>query len=168
MSFVIVTKNQYILASKIHHITMNEHTEYIDIRNSSGRVVSTKNNYFNITILYVPETTVQGHNGLGREDLRECHVTIKSAVNAHKVFQDLVSQIREQMPDQLYLDKALERMIGSVDIKELEDQDKYLLEPSQQSSQRKSNDSNSKKVRRTGKTKRRSKKVLRKSKRSRK
>lgn len=166
---VIVTKNQYLLASKINHITMNEHTEYIDIRNSSGRVVSEKSSYYNICILYVPETTQVGHNGLGREELRECNVHIKSAVNAYKVFKDLVEQIREQMPDQLYLDKALERMIGGVDIKELEQQDQYMLKASeQQSSQRKSRDSNSKKVRRTGKAKRRSKKVLRKSKRSRK
>ena len=39
---VIVTKNQYLLASKIHHITMSEHIDYLDVRNSSGRIKKNK------------------------------------------------------------------------------------------------------------------------------
>ena len=108
---VIVTKNQYLLASKIHHITMSEHIDYLDVRNSSGRMTSVKNCWYNLSIIYSPETTQQGHNnGLGRGDeIRECAVQIRTAVDAHKVFRDLIQQIREQMPDQLYLDTALER-----------------------------------------------------------
>lgn len=164
---VIVTQNQYILASKINHITMDEQLNHIEVRNKAGHCHTVMDRYFQITVIYTPEAS-QTNNAYGNstgnrgDEIRECAVVIRSAVNAHAVFKNLIQQIREQMPDQLYLDTALERMLTGTDLESLKDQDakhdeyqleiNHALKPSP------------KKVRRPGKAKRASKKVLRRTK----
>lgn len=118
---VIVTKNQYVLAHKIHHITMDQQISYQDVKIANNKYKTVKDVYYNITILYVPETNVNNNN---RDEVRECNVIIRGAVDAHKVFSSLIEQIREQMTDSLYLDKALENMLSTVDVKSLEIKDK--------------------------------------------
>lgn len=116
---VIVTQNQYILAHKINHITMDEQVQYHEVRSSSGRYRTVIDKYFQITVIYIPEQT-QANSSNGREpDPKECSVIIRGAASAHKVFANLIQQIREQMPDQLYLDTALERMLAGVNMEEL-------------------------------------------------
>lgn len=166
---VIVTQNQYLLASKIHHIVMDEVTNFIDIRDKNGRQRSFKDQHYVIQIIYSPENVNSQNNGTIRnsDEQRECSVTIRSAVNAHKVFRDLIQQIREQMPDQLYLDTALERMIAASDVSSLaerdaDDEDNQLLFDLQVKEKR--NDRKPKKIRKPRKTKGRNQKVLRKSK----
>jgi len=172
---VIVTQNQYLLASKIHHITMDENVNYIDAKTQSGRNISIRDVHFTITVIYSPELVQTSNSGTLRnqEEQRECTVVIRGAVNAHKVFKDIVEQIREQMPDQLYLDTALERMISGVDVSALalkdEDDKKDDLAglfTTLNQIKRSLNDRSTKKVRKPGKTKRTSKKVLRRAKRS--
>lgn len=168
---VLVTQNQYILAAKINHITMDEQIQHQEVRSTNGRYKTRVDRYFQITVIYTPEASQnqqnfnsKGHNG---EETRECSVILRGHVHAHNVFTNLIQQIREQLPDQLYLDTALERMIAGTDIEGLkgedrkfEDSDSFMLEaPSVKSS--------SKKVRATGKAKRASKKVLRGTKRKR-
>lgn len=180
---VIVTQNQYVLAAKIHHITMDENIDYVDARNKHGRNVSVKNASYTITIIYVPDNP--SNNSSNRNDeSRECTVVLRNAVTAHKIFKDLIEQIREQMPDQLYLDKALERMLAGVDSAKLEAQDasdakddffslatapitkmkklRKLLKAT--AKRKKPNDRKAKAVRGLGKAKRGSKGVLRKTK----
>lgn len=167
---VIVTQNQYILASKIHHVTMDEQINHNEVRAKNGRCHTVIDRYYQITVIYSPEnsqvTNQYGNNSGNRGDeMRECCVVIRGAVNAHLVFKNLIQQIREQMPDQLYLDTALERMITGMDLDALKDKDanednfaleiKHATKPSP------------KKVRATGKAKRASKKVLRGAKRKR-
>lgn len=160
---VIVTQNQYILATKIHHITMDEQFDHKEIYLHNGRRKTVVEKYFQITVIYTPDTTAQQHNGNARHDeIRECSVILRGAVNAHLVFKNLIQQIREQMPDQLYLDKALENMLAGIDLnslKEKDAEDKLLLEIG--------NDRSAKTVRRARKTKRAGKAVLRKSKKRR-
>lgn len=159
---VIVTENQYILAQKIHHITMDERVEYAEIRSSAGRYRTIKDSYYQILVYYTPEVTAAGHHN-GREDIRECQVTVRGHVNAHRLFKSLVSQIREQMPDELYLNKALEDMLAGIDEKNLElkdNDDRMCLKED-------SSVASTKKVRRTRKAKRTGKAVLRKSKKRR-
>ena len=156
---VIVTQNQYLLASKIHHITMDEQVNYQDIRDERGRHRSIKDVHYVIQIIYAPEN-VNSNNGQLRsqDEQRECSVTIRTAVNAHKVFKDLIQQIREQMPDQLYLDTALERMISQMDMATLQakdDQDKEEMATFGIKALEKKNDRKPKKVRKPRKTKRR-------------
>jgi hypothetical protein len=165
---VIVTQNQYLLASKIHHITMDEVVNYVDVRNQHGKNISLRDTHYVIQIIYAPDN-VNTNNGQIRnqEEQRECSVTIRTAANAHKVFKDLIQQIREQMPDQLYLDTALERMLSGVNLTTLVDRDeddkKHEFVMTLKALEKK-NDRCAKKVRKPRKTKRTNKKVLRRSK----
>lgn len=166
---VIVTQNQYLLASKIHHITLDENVNYIDARNKYGKSISIRDVTYQITIIYSPDSVIGVNNSTSRsaEEQRECSVVIRSATNAHKVFKDLIQQIREQMPDQLYLDTALERMIANIDLTSLIEsdvrnkEDEYSDKPT---IMEKKHDRKSKKIRKSGKAKRANKSVLRKSK----
>lgn len=159
---VIVTQNQYILASKIHHVTMDESTNHIEIYVNNGRRHTITERTFNITVTYTPEDSSPSTSlsNSRNQDMRECSVTIRGAVNAHLVFKNLIQQIREQMPDQLYLDTALERMIEGMDLDDLKDQDVRNAKLEEV----KADDRSTKKVRRPRKAKRANKKVLRKSK----
>jgi len=165
---VIVTQNQYILASKINHITMDEQHQYIEVRHKNGRTTTVLDKYFQITVIYTPETS-QGGNAFSSssrsDETRECSVIIRGPHSAHLVFKNLIQQIREQMPDQLYLDTALERMLTGVDAESLKDKEAgegdYTLDLEMK------DDRSTKKIRSSGKTKRASKKVLRGAKRKR-
>lgn len=165
---VIVTQNQYLLASKIHHITMDENVNYVEVRTTAGKLVSLRDAHYVIQIIYSPENVANNNGQLRSSDeQRECSVTIRSAVDAYKVFKDLIQQIREQMPDQLYLDTALERMIANADLASLQERDAENEEDKFTVSLtvvEKKNDRRAKKIRKPRKTKRTSKKVLRRSK----
>ena len=174
---VLVTQNQYILAHKIHHITLDEVVNHDEVRSRVGKVISKKDISYIIHVVYSPEEVSTQNSGMMKNNYeqRECTVTIRNVVNAHKVFRDLIQQIREQMPDQLYLDTALERMIATNSVVSVDDKGQYedLNEDEDDDwghlptyREKRKYDGGSKKVRKSGKTKRRSKKVLRKSKRS--
>jgi len=120
---VIVTTNQYILASRINHILLQENVSHIDVRNKQGKYVSIKNCEYLIDIWYVPESASNP------DKQQNCTVTLKSRVDAHKVFKSIVEQIREQMPDTLYLREALEKMLAgsSIENNRYNDDDEYEL-----------------------------------------
>ncbi len=155
MSIVVVTQNQYLVASKIHYVNLNEHYEHIELGYGVKRQ-SFKEFTHTIHIVYTPDSQ-QAQQSLGRDDHKECSVQIRGKVNAHRIFRDLIRQIREQTPDQLYLDKALEVLLG----KELDllAEDEELLEAKEIY-----RDRSAKKVGGPRKTKRSSEVVLRKSK----
>jgi hypothetical protein len=167
---VIVTQNQYILASKINHVTMDEQINTVELIGLNGRRYSFLDKYYQITVIYTPEASQVTNNfgnssGNRGDEVRECSVIVRGAVNAHLIFKNLIQQIREQMPDQLYLDTALERMLTSTDMESLKDKDSkeddFKLEI------KNATKLSSAKVRKTGKTKRASKKVLRGTRRKR-
>lgn len=158
---VIVTQNQYILASKIHHITMDEQISHEEVR-INNKYSTVKSKYYQITVIYSPDMSQNQHNNGRHDETRECSVIIRGAVNAHLVFKNLIQQIREQMPDQLYLDKALENMLAGVDLPALADKDKddeFQLEEKHVVRSPKA-------IRKPRKTKGRGKAVLRAAKRS--
>ena len=152
---VIVTQNQYILASKIFHVTLNEEYDWKSRSgNSSGRGMYREYKY-TITVLYAPEVLTNN----SREDKMECVVVIRGALNAYKIYKDLINQIREQLPDQLFLDKAIENILNQEDLEKIKIRDDNdLIE------ERLLNDAITNEVRRAGKAKRSRKKVLRRSK----
>ena len=103
---------------------MDEQVNYQDIRDRNGRHRSIKDVCYVIQIIYAPENVNSNKGKISSKDeKREWYVNIRTAVNAHKVFKDLIQQIREQMPDQLYLDTALERMISNMDMATLQAKD---------------------------------------------
>lgn len=157
MSIVIVTRNQYIIAEKIHHITLDERKEYHDVRNPKGKLIGTTQRTFNISVIYTPDSNTNGRN-----DRTECNVHILTKVDAYKVYRDLIQQIREQSPDQLFLDKVLENLLTPDDIAKINNEppaDDWALIESEEIR----DDRSAKKARKPRKAKRSSKKVLRKS-----
>ena len=163
---VIVTQNQYILASKIHHVTMDESTNHQEIYLGNGRRKTITERFYQISVIYTPEdisNNISLSNNRNNNETRECTVNIRGAVNAHLVFKNLIQQIREQMPDQLYLDTAMERMIAGINMEDLQDRDVNSKLPELETK----DDRKPKKIRRARKTKRASKAVLRKSKKRR-
>lgn len=163
MSVVLVTPNMYLIASKILHITMDEHVNYIEVRQSTGKFKTHFDKYFNINIIYETEVVSNQNPGFGGKshsgDTRECSIEIRGATNAHKMFNNMIEQIRNQMPDVLFLNQAVEALFNQVDTKFLEDKDQEKVKMNY--------DADTKKVRRAGKAKRAGKAVLRKSKSSR-
>jgi hypothetical protein len=149
---VIVTQNQYILASKIHHITLDEDSDYQDLWVGS-RKRTTIDKFYRITVVYAADSSHQSNgNFKSSDDYRECVVNISSKEHAYKVFKNLIQQIREQMPDQLFLDKALEKLLSEPVPETL------LTEGGVE------DDGSTEKVRRSRKEKKRNKKVFRRSK----
>lgn len=166
MALVIVTQNQYILAQRIHHIVLNEGYEYHDIRNHAGRVIGVRENTYSIYMLYTPEQTQHGHQNT-REEVRECTVTMRGKVHAYRVYKDLIRQIREQMPDELFLNKALESLLSEDDFAKIAESEAEDERKCEEKMSVKAFNARARKIRAARKAKRASKKVLRKSKRSR-
>ena len=119
-SIVIVTKNQYVLASKIHHINMDEHVEYKEVI-VNGKDECVKDHYFQINVIYSPQDI--NTNGVNRssEEVRECSTIVRNVKEAHKIFKSMIQQIRDQQPDVLHLNKALEMMLGEVKEDDMEE-----------------------------------------------
>jgi hypothetical protein len=116
---VIVTRNHYVLAAKIHHVTLDEDIEHIDIKDRRGRYLTVSRPKYVITIQYSPDI---GQNG--RDEIRECTITLIDKCDAHSVYRDLVQQIRDQMPDELYLDQAIDRLLNQYSLENKAESDK--------------------------------------------
>lgn len=144
MSIVIVTKNQYIVASRIHSVTLDEDVDYREIRMPNGKYSTIKDYSYKINVEYVADSSQQTASFSGRDDVRECTVRINKKVDAYKIYSNLISQIREQIPDALFIDQALENMLtGTESIVEEKDAGSII------------NDAISRKIRPTRKKKRR-------------
>lgn len=181
MALVIVTQNQYIVASKILNICMDEQVNYVDVRLPSGKLSTGVERYYQIGVHYISEPMNSHHSNQSSGDYRECSVILRGAKNAHAVFNSIIEQIREQIPDDLFLAKALEKMLGNMDEAVIEAKDTnstFSIRDSKRKrpskgkkmhilKEEEKRDSSSKKVRRTRKTKRASKDILRKPKKRR-
>ena len=125
---VIVTESNYLICESIYHVTL-------DCVDTDNELVSAINNAmklqrklkvkptklqtsvnkakerarYKITINYAPVPVSQN---TGRIDTRECDIVIYGFSNASRIFRDIVEQIREQMPDQLYLNKLVDKLLG--------------------------------------------------------
>lgn len=163
MAIVIATRNQYILAKHIHSVVLTERFQTIEV-NKNNKYYSIVLNTYEIQVIYTPDGPSSPQ---GRFDERaDTSVTIIGKKNAYSVYGDLISQIREQCPDQLYLDKALERLLDEKNINKMNieetEQEQILFKRIEKGL---SYDRSARKIRKTGKTKRTSKKVLRGTKR---
>lgn len=101
---VVVTDRQYIVAKKIFDISMQEGYDSVTVGVGAKRkehIIKT----YTINIRY--ETELGGHAG----HLMNCQISLNSNKQANKIFRSLIEQIREQCPDQVYLDKAMEKLL---------------------------------------------------------
>jgi len=154
---IIVTKNQFIRANNINHIILDELVENINV-GSEGYAMKK----YLITVVYTPEN---GNPNQHNSELRECTVALTSKKEAYLLFKDMTHQIREQTPDALYLNKLLENFLADDENKKIEDSEQG--ENQQREMKAVLYDPRAKKLRKSGKAKRKGKGVLRKSKKGR-
>jgi hypothetical protein len=155
---IIVTKNQFIRATNINHIILDELVENVQVGYKAYAMKK-----FLITVVYTPEN---GNPNQHNSELRECTVALTSKKDAYLLFKDMTHQIREQTPDALYLNKLLENFLTDPEIKKIADSESG--ENFKDEMKATLYDPDTAKVRRVRKAKRKSKRVLRKSKKRRK
>lgn len=109
MSVVIVTKNTYIKAREIFHMTMDENIGTIEMITNGRRQDVPYANYI-INIFYAPETG-HSHNQHGQNEDRHMSITLLQKADAYGTFKEILTQIREQCPDVKWLNEAFEKMI---------------------------------------------------------
>jgi|GEM_PF-4685978 len=101
---VIITRKCYVVADKINYVTIHEENEDYTHR---GRKV--KRRIYNIIIDFEPVSSQSHKRGDGS-------VVVKiqdDEKKANALYVDMVQQIREQCPDQLYLDRVIESFLES-------------------------------------------------------
>lgn len=99
---VLVTRKCYVVADKINYVTIHEENE--DYVHRGRRC---KRRIYNIIIDFEPVSTTSHKRGDGQ-------VVVKiqdDEKKANGLYMDMVQQIREQCPDQLYLDKVIENFL---------------------------------------------------------
>lgn len=121
----IVTSRSFLLCEAVNHITMCAEPERM------GHAIIP---WYNINIDFIPcPRSNQSQNGSSSgfgsrnngNDEGRGFVTIKVMGEevALKLFKELVTQIREQVPDQAYLDKMIDRIING-EIGDIKDEPK--------------------------------------------
>ena len=135
---VIVTERTYIVSNKIHSMYVEETLE--EHNNPNGRGVL----QIPLTIIHVRFEPYNGNSqqAPSRTDDYGVEVKVYSRKKAIELFKSMVQQVREQCPDQVYLDRIAESFLAGV----IDD------------------DTSAAEICRTGEEKRRSKKVLRRPK----
>ena len=129
---VIVTRQCYLLCEAINYIVINEveddEPEYKISHSKKAKKkipvsMKLKTEYikerkpYQIVIDFVPigSPTVLNNNSLKRsssnEDSTRVCITVQGLERAVLLFQDMVAQIREQLPDQMFLDKLVEKFL---------------------------------------------------------
>lgn len=153
---VIVTSNHYLLAKSISHIVLDESVDYTDVRTKSGRYASVPRARYDIYITYTPEHTQRA------DETRECVIRLTSKAHAHAVYKDLVNQIREQLPDQAFLNSIVDSILNQYDPEALSLKENQEILAFKEAL----DDAQPTKIRSSRKKKRRNQKVLRRSKTS--
>jgi hypothetical protein len=121
MSLVIVTKQCFLLCDRIISIVLDEaHKEDTGDEDTQYKrqswsfrktAAKEKPSEWFIEIKYIPEiTSIQGRqNGgaISQRDFCSLEIRLFDKDEAFKLYSEIVHEIREQMPDQLFLDKLV-------------------------------------------------------------
>lgn len=130
-SVVIVTRQCYLLCEAINFIVVNEVEDSEPEWTSIGRKkkkkppigIALKNEYirhrkpYQIIINFIPTggaQTSQNNNSLrksGHDEGTQVAITVQGLERCISLFQEMVAQIREQIPDQVFLDKLVEKFL---------------------------------------------------------
>ena len=123
-ALVIVTDQCYLICESINFITVNDRQDQDrdSIWSTSHknkrkfRSLKEKRRFiddeatYSIVINFIPE--VKGAGVLSKKDTaEEVNISVKGRKNCLSLYKEMVSQIREQLPDQLYLDKMVEKIL---------------------------------------------------------
>jgi hypothetical protein len=130
---VIVSKQAYLICEAINYIVINEvedsHDDWNIAPSKKKKVSSTvarqreyikKHKPYHIIIDFNPVNggTSGSHNsGLGNNGHENVRITVHGLDDTVALYAEIVEQIREQMPDVLYVDKLVERYLVGKDKK---------------------------------------------------
>ena len=102
----LVTSRVYLLCERINHIIMQAEYEQTHRHNPhSGLIVS-----YNIYISFTPLASAS-HSQIGDEE-RQMIVKVHGEKHSQRLYNEIVTQLREQLPDQMYLDKMLDKILS--------------------------------------------------------
>jgi len=118
MSVVIVTKKCYLICERVNYITIEE--ECLDMNRADKFGTRSKNisvPYWNIHIDFEPFIPQNSNSPRSRSDESSVMVKVGDKDIAYKLFSEIVNQIREQIPDQLFLDRLAREFLteGALD-----------------------------------------------------
>jgi hypothetical protein len=124
---VIVSRQAYLICESINYIVINEADDNEDGFSLSSKrkktPASTKRQReyiklhkpYSIVIDFISTTKGQGggsnRNGMGGGDSDNVRITVHGLDRTVALYTEIVEQIREQMPDVLYLDKLVDRFL---------------------------------------------------------
>jgi hypothetical protein len=107
---VIATEKMFINAKKIHSIFLDEEADYEIVKKNKKTLF-----YYTLRINFTPtneESLNHANNSSRYENIMCVDFKIYGHKRAVKLYKDIVSQIREQCPDQLYLDKIADTFLS--------------------------------------------------------
>ncbi len=135
---VLITKQCYILCEAVNYITMCPELDEEDLsaffrpskknkRNSKSSkryIISTmtekernNNMIYNITVKYVPvaigTVPIQSGRAMHCEDVDTVSIRVVGYERGIALFEDMMRQIRMQMPDHLFLDKIVSDFLST-------------------------------------------------------
>jgi hypothetical protein len=105
----IVTSRNFIICEAINHITLQSEPE---------RVGTQLVNFYTIDIDFQPQSrnnqsaTPNSPFGGRGEERGFVRIKVRGEKSALRLFKELVTQIREQLPDATYLDKMVENILS--------------------------------------------------------
>jgi hypothetical protein len=125
---VIVTRQCYLLCESINYIAINEvdderKQEYSSMtarrrkkKKTAKQKAALAAKQYNILIDFIPvnRTGVNFNSpssNKNSDDSTTVAITVTGRERCGELFNDMVSQIREQIPDQLFLDKLVEKFL---------------------------------------------------------
>jgi hypothetical protein len=142
-TIVIVTSQCYLLCEAINHITMHDAEEPCEAkeeefglsrrrRQHKKRRLTAKqkkaiafaklNQKYQIVIDFVPVSGSSPHlvhgGGSGRENSTTVSITVRGRERCEALFSEMVEQIREQLPDNVFLNQLAERFLSEYSKKE--------------------------------------------------
>jgi len=123
---VIVTKQCYLICEGINYISVDEAEADDFLGSKSSRIAKAKTRKqkkdledktrYKITIDFIPaQNNAANNNNRRHGDIGQVSVDIVGKSLALELFQEMVKQIRDQMPDVLHLNNMVENFLTSGD-----------------------------------------------------
>jgi hypothetical protein len=108
MPIIIVTNRCFLSAERIMSMVMHDDTE--EPRRNKTPISDDKRSY-RLEMHYYPMNT--GGSGYNPERVVALQVSMTGKQEADRLFRDVVDQIREQSPDEMFLNKLFEKHLGT-------------------------------------------------------
>ena len=109
---VIVTRQCYLICESINFISVDEvDNDDKFIGKGKSKKKKDENKYYEITIDFMPAATNTGNNHNRGRELGTVTINVQGKQECFALFNEMVKQIRDQMPDVLFLNKLVENFL---------------------------------------------------------